>query len=122
MSIFDDLHEVVDEWLETGDIGTVSPHYKNRSACLAVSSHAAIAPAPIGPLFKAVLNKWKENTKPDIVRRTLGSAQNWRFKPCPEIAPHNKSEEKRLEKRLVKKGPCDWANQVPVASGAASPY
>jgi hypothetical protein len=122
MSICDDLHEPVDRWLGTTGVGTRSPHYRDKSACLLVSGCSTIAPAPVARLFDAVLNKWVDNDKPNIVERALGSTKNWRFEPCTKIDPNNKSREKRLEKDFTREKPPDWANQVPVASGVASPY
>jgi hypothetical protein len=123
MSIIGGMHEIIDTWLETEGVGTRSPHYENKEACLLVSERTmSPAPAPIADLLHAIAQKWMENDKPDLVRRVLGSTANWRFEHCPKIDPSNKSVEKRLEKRFATEDSPDWANQVPVASGAASPY
>ncbi len=46
------------------------------------------------------------------------SEENWRFKKIPNIAKHNRSEEKKLEKAIVKLPSLpDWVNQVPTSSG-----
>jgi hypothetical protein len=66
--------------------------------------------------FEEMYRRISDNFKPS---RGLGklSKQNWRFEKKPDLAAHNKSLEKVLEKKMSEYADHRWANQVPAASG-----
>jgi len=80
-------------------------------------------PALFGELFGKIEANMNSDPKASI------GTSNWELRPALEIIDHNESLEKRLEKRIVhlaeepRKGSplSGWYNQIPAASGYASP-
>lgn len=71
-------------------------------------------------LFELLYEKIEENLNPDLKPSIANS--NWDLRKAKEISENNESLEKQLEKRVVNTSTLSgWYNQVPAASGYASP-
>jgi hypothetical protein len=105
----------IERHLGVAEIGARSPRYHNLSACRNLSGAAPLgfdAEALIEDIFLQVEMNWRAS---GVGRNP--SIQNWRFEKQLNIAAHNQSPEKTLEKAIAESAGETWANQVPTASG-----
>jgi hypothetical protein len=85
-----------------------------------IQAHMRAPTLDIAALLRAMIQQIEANwaVSPRRLKGQRPSPQNWRFRPMPEIAAHNQSPEKTLEKAIVNTASdARWANQVPTASG-----
>ncbi len=118
-SITDGVIEIIDEALNLSHIGK-APHFKHKRSCLSLKSTPASfdADSVILQVYERLVKNFKDRGNRF---HSLGpSTENWRFKKILNIAKHNKSKEKTLEKAIAKLPSPDWVNQVPTPSGLVS--
>jgi len=114
-SILDRTDELIDDWLGL-EFQAQGALYKCKQAWIDCSE---MQPSGGCDFVRSFIQAVDENCR-NRTRPQDPSKQNWRFEPRPNIAPHNRSVEKRLEKNLVRGAPSSLANQIPVASGVCS--
>ena len=118
-SIIDEVevNRIIDEGLNLLNIGT-APHFKHKKSCLITRETPATFDANrvVSRIYEQLVANLKN---PDNRFYSKGpSKENWRFEKILNIAKHNSSKEKTLEKTIVKLPSLpDWVNQVPTSSG-----
>lgn len=120
MSICSGLDDIIDNHLRVADIGSSAPHYAFIKSALRLSEKAPKqfnAELLLSEMLSCVENNWQSSPRRFSNRP---SKENWRWEKQCNIAPHNPSLEKTLEKTIVKVTEEDWINQVPTASGLYS--
>lgn len=120
MSVLAGVPDLVDEWLSLSTRGQ-PPHYRHRSAALALSRRGKSI-SGTEPFLRAAFDRihanWQTAREEGYSRP---SRHNWRWRRHLEVSPDNKSPEVRLERSIVRACGEDWSNQMPTASGLVGP-
>lgn len=124
VSVFDGVDEIVDEWLGLlghGDrFGTKFPKYASKKAAIALAERQR-------PLSDELPENWghqlvlkcldQMGRNLDKLDHSRISNSNWRWEKSLNLANHNSSEEKKLEKIVAFLLNDSWVNQMPVCDG-----
>ena len=117
MSILAGLDAIFDRHLRIEDIGSSLPHHRHRTSALRLSTGR-----PVGFDARRLLEEAYAQLVSNLERsprfaRNGPSQENWRFEKQLALSPRNVSPETTLERAIASTAGCDWANQVPTASG-----
>jgi len=106
--------EIVNNWMAFEKEGR---RYRHKSACQELARREKCG--AVGALIEELYNKiddnwikWRRDVPP--------SKKNWQLRRAKDLAKHNQSKEKQLEKNIAKLLGKDWFNQIPTASGLTS--
>ncbi len=92
---------------------------RHRSALTEICSRRTIVPGIVARIFHVISHNCNRAEATGVGSL---SRQNWRWcRPQTGIATHNTSPEVKLERAIAAACASDWANQVPICSGAAGP-
>jgi hypothetical protein len=114
LNVLSGTEDIVNRWLSFGNKNT---QYRHKAACQELSrgGHCGDALTLIEDLYNEIdgnWTKWKRIKSP--------SDKNWKLRHAENLAEHNSSKEKRLEKNIATLLGEDWFNQIPTASGLTS--
>lgn len=113
MPIFDGLPQLCDQWLGVDDAWPGQPpRYKRLATINRLAREGWNNPIGMNlvrSLDQRIFDNWNGTPSNGI--------ENWRFEKQEHLGDNNNGPEVTLERTITKVTDCNWANQVPTASG-----